>query len=314
MKAVLTFGGAMPSWNIHIAHAERLFEANGPVSRIVRDRNAFLFGNLIPDIYVGYMVPGVVRPIPYRITHFANPEHIPKPRFDEFWERFVDPAAAAANGVGPDTAVRRSALGDGGVSAGAFAGGEHPYGEPLSIAAQVKHVSPAHAALFVDEIDPQDRAAIQDAAFEGLGAGASTAELDGSLFDMLLGTWVHLLADCIWNQRVSDVLFERGETPSSGFRVKKQADFDLFGKSLSIDLVPHATPQLIAAAAAFPQYPLDERSVYFTEAVAHETVRTNFLRTEPEYQLLDATFFARTFDEVNGTADRLLGERLVTLA
>ena len=75
----------MPSWNIHIAHAEGLLAKDGPVARVVHDRNAFLFGNLIPDIYVGYMVPGIVHPIPYRVTHFAKPEHIPKPREAEFW-------------------------------------------------------------------------------------------------------------------------------------------------------------------------------------------------------------------------------------
>ncbi len=55
----------------------------------MRDGNAFLFGNLIPDIYVGYMVPGVVRPVPYRVTHFAKPEHIPKPRAGEFFDAYV---------------------------------------------------------------------------------------------------------------------------------------------------------------------------------------------------------------------------------
>ena len=47
----------MPSWNIHIAHAEGLLEDGGPFAGVVRDRNAFLFGNFVPDIYVGYMVP-----------------------------------------------------------------------------------------------------------------------------------------------------------------------------------------------------------------------------------------------------------------
>lgn len=284
----------MPSWNIHTAHAERLLAADGAVSRIVRDRNAFLFGNLIPDIYVGYMVPSIECPIPYRITHFANPEHIPKPRYDEFWERYIAPA----NGASASLSMRNAPHAN------------RPYWEPLSIAAEVAHVSPSHAASFEFEVDLQDVASIQRAAFDELNEPFLPDELAESLFDMLLGTWVHLLADCIWNQRVSDVLVARGEKPSSGFRVKKQADFDLFGKSLSIDLVPRATPQLIAAAAVFPQYPIDERSVYRTEAVAHETVRTNFLRIEPEYQLLDAEFFDRTFNEVNATANRLLGERL----
>ena len=94
----------MPSWNIHIAHAERLLKGGGSVARAVRDGNAFLFGNLIPDIYVGYMVPGVVRPVPYRVTHFAKPEHIPKPRAGEFFDAYVlprspKPAIAKVTGV-----------------------------------------------------------------------------------------------------------------------------------------------------------------------------------------------------------------------
>lgn len=52
----------MPSWNIHIAHAERLLKGGGSVARAVRDGNAFLFGNLIPDIYVGYMCPAWCAP------------------------------------------------------------------------------------------------------------------------------------------------------------------------------------------------------------------------------------------------------------
>ena len=110
----------MPSWNIHIAHAERLLKGGGSVARAVRDGNAFLFGNLIPDIYVGYMVPGVVRPVPYRVTHFAKPEHIPKPRAGEFFDAYVLPLARECGLL--------DALGDdcttgGGVGAPGFASG-----------------------------------------------------------------------------------------------------------------------------------------------------------------------------------------------
>ena len=59
-------GVAMPSWNIHIAQTERLLERTGALAKSVRDRNAFLFGCVVPDIFVGYMVPGIADPIPYR--------------------------------------------------------------------------------------------------------------------------------------------------------------------------------------------------------------------------------------------------------
>ena len=68
----------MPSWNIHIAQAERLLARDGACARFVRDANAFLFGNLVPDIPVGYMVPGAPH-IAYRETHFTEPVPIPKP-------------------------------------------------------------------------------------------------------------------------------------------------------------------------------------------------------------------------------------------
>ena len=70
-------GVAMPSWNIHIAQTERLLERTGALAKSVRDRNAFLFGCVVPDIFVGYMVPGIADPIPYRITHFAKPTRMP---------------------------------------------------------------------------------------------------------------------------------------------------------------------------------------------------------------------------------------------
>lgn len=83
----------MPSWNIHTAHVERLLAEESPSALGIRDVNAFLFGNLVPDIYVGYMVPGLSRKIAYRETHFADPGHIPEPRYGEFFERHVAPYA-----------------------------------------------------------------------------------------------------------------------------------------------------------------------------------------------------------------------------
>lgn len=279
----------MPSWNIHIAHAERLLKGGGSVARAVRDGNAFLFGNLIPDIYVGYMVPGVVRPVPYRVTHFAKPEHIPKPRAGEFFDAYVRPLARECgllDALGDDCAM------GGGV------------GAPASLAAEVAHVSPAHTPTFEWDFDVAQTAACQRDAFATSRRALSRDELRRSLFDMVLGTWVHLLADCTWNQAVSDLLDARGEQPSRDFRIKKQGDFDLFGKSLELDLMPRLTPQLIEVAAAFPQYEIDAASVSATCAIAHETVRTNHPVTGAAYRLLDEEFFSRVFAEVNARAER----------
>lgn len=79
----------MPSWNIHVAHVERLLREEGARALGVRDANAFLVGNLVPDVYVGYMVPHTTRVIDYNTTHMAAPCHIPLPDTDEFWDRYV---------------------------------------------------------------------------------------------------------------------------------------------------------------------------------------------------------------------------------
>ena len=79
----------MPSWNIHTAHVERLLREVGADALGVRDANAFLLGNLAPDIYVGYMVPNTTVRIDYKLTHHSIREHIPLPRYDEFWRYYV---------------------------------------------------------------------------------------------------------------------------------------------------------------------------------------------------------------------------------
>lgn len=280
----------MPSWNIHIAHAEGLLEDGGPFAGVVQDQNAFLFGNLVPDIYVGYMVPSVAEPIPYRVTHFAAPEHIPKPREAEFWATYAAPMAAEL-GISDE-------LADGArIEAG-------------SLAREVAHVSPAHAPNYELKVDPALTASLQAHAFAAVRETDRAVDVHRSQFDMVLGAWTHLLADTIWNQRVSDFLDEVGQKPSRDFRIKKQGDFDQFGKSLRIDAFPVATPRLLDVAAAFPQYAIDERSVLYTVAIAHEIVRTNSLVGDPEYRLLTSEFFAQTFSEVQHAAASLMRERL----
>lgn len=87
----------MPSWNIHIAHVERLLGEKGADALGIRDVDAFLMGNLVPDIYVGYMVPDATTRIDYKLTHLTMRSHIPVPRCDEFWDFYcVNPRGYGA--------------------------------------------------------------------------------------------------------------------------------------------------------------------------------------------------------------------------
>ena len=79
----------MPSWNIHTAHVERLLATRPAQDLGIRDPNAFLFGNFVPDIYLGYMVPDTTYRIDYRITHMASYSVIPVPNDDKFWNDYL---------------------------------------------------------------------------------------------------------------------------------------------------------------------------------------------------------------------------------
>ena len=209
----------MPSWNIHTAHVERLLAGTDPAALGIRDANAFLFGNLVPDIYVGYMVPNPTRKIEYKETHFADPNFVPEPRYGEFFERFVAPSADA----------------------------------------------------------------------------------DGRVSDVVLGAWTHLVADHVYNARFNRLLDELGLTAGTEIRIRKQGDFDTFGRTLDIALVPQVTPELIAQAAAFPQYEVTEADVRATCQVMEKIVADNAEHhvSKPTYSLLGDAYFSEVPDAVD---------------
>ena len=270
----------MPSWNIHIAQTEELLERKGAVARVVRDANAFLFGNVVPDIFVGYMVPGIEHPIPYRITHFATPEPIPKPREREFWDAYVAPQAEKFAAEGALVTAQ-------------------PVIEPDSVTPVT--ATPSGGPSVPGEAAPR--------AVTPVATG--DVPLERSRFDLTLGAWAHLLADNLWNTRVNEYLDAHGGKPSEEFRIKKQGDFDAFGRTLRITSVPRETEALVRAAEAFPQYPIGRRYVHDSITVIHEIVRTNGGTAEHlPYRLLTDAFFSSTFAEVIETTERALEQRL----
>lgn len=214
----------MPSWNIHTAHVERLLREEGAARLGVRDVNAFLFGNFLPDIYVGYMVPvPVARLRDYRETHFADGGAIPSPNYQAFWDRFV------------------------------------------------------------------------------VGCGAAAG---GSLHDLVLGAWAHLVCDSVYNTRTRAYIASIGVKAGDVIRKRKQRDFALFGRTFDISLRPRVTPELIAACAAYPQYPVIEADVREAVAVAGRIVDENhegLIRSVPTYDLLTPEFFSAASEEANET-------------
>ena len=215
----------MPSWNIHTAHVERLLATEAPRALGIRDANSFAFGNLAPDIYVGYMVSNVTRKIPYADTHLADPQFIPLPDASQFYQRYV--------------------------------------------------------------------AQSED--------------------DVVLGSWTHLLCDYYYNRRTVEYIETIGVRLGEQTRIRKQGDFDLFGRTLDISLVPEPTLELLASCTAFPQYEIArEDALGAVDAVAAivERNRTEHVEGTPNYSLLPPEFFQNTFAEV----DAVLREALHTRA
>ena len=225
-----------------------------------------MFGCVVPDIFVGYMVPGIADPIPYRITHFAKPEPIPKPREHEFWDTYVAPLLKSSPTGAPAAAT--------------------------SIIEERERLNRVHYPQRYRDAEP----VVGPGACEFSLASEDVAQ---SLLDLTLGVWSHLVADTVWNTRVNQYLEAHGGKPCEEFRIKKQGDFDWFGKTLGIVSIPRATDRLYTAAMRFGQYPIHKEYVLKTIGVMHEIVRENPGEPDhPPYRLLTEEFFDATFTEV----------------
>ena len=290
----------MPSWNIHMAQTERLLERPGAVTATVHDAGIFMFGNVLPDIFVGFMVPGAgldsPHHIPYRISHFTDPVSIPKPREWEFWNAFVAPMAAQVAALKAGVPLDAGAL------------------KSFAEAPRVPQAPIAQAIAQERGRKGVEGPAEHPRVFASAAEAGLPEELDVArdLLDLCLGSWAHLLADHIWNARVNEYLDMIGGKPGEEFRIKKQGDFDAFGRTLVLShaAVPDETPALVRAAAAFPQYAVGEPFVHDSIVVMFDIVRSNGGRPEHlPYRLLTDEFFDKVFNEVLDTTERLLEER-----
>lgn len=208
----------MPSWNIHTAHVEHLLAEHDARQLGISDANAFLFGNYVPDIYLGFMVPEATFRIDYCLTHMAVPNIIPVPNADQFWD---------------DCVFKRRPESDAGVS-------------------------------------------------------------------LVLGAWAHLVADRMYNHRFREFCGSHEVPTGEELRIRKQADFAVFGRSLGITSRVQITPGLLDAAQKFRQYSVLPADVERTVAVADSIVGGIRGRERcDEYQLLSQEWMTDTFAACN---------------
>lgn len=262
----------MPYWNLHTAHAQHLLTQGKPEEFGIRDANAFLFGNYVPDIYVGYMVQHPSGILPYTHTHLADPHAIPVPREQEFWDTYVEPTLDMPRDF-PIVPV------------------------PITVDEAVEIL--IAGGNYLAPAGKESHAAIQ----------AALRAPDYRASDVVLGTWVHLLCDACYNEATHKWLEKYHVPAGDETRIRKQGDFELYGLTLPITLKCEPTPELIAQAAAFPQYAIAEGDARAAVEVANNIVDNNManhIADTPNYSLFTAEFFSEIYERVNTTIETRL--------
>ena len=206
----------MPSWNIHTALVEHLLDAYPVESLGIADANSFLFGNYVPDIYLGFMVKDTTYRLDYCLTHLARPNTLPVANPDQFWDE----------------------------------------------------------CLWTEYRRPETE--------EGMS--------------LALGVWTHLMADRTFNMRARQFCQTHDAPVGKQLLKRKQADFDIFGRSLGITSHVQITPKLLDAAKAFRQYSILPDDVKRTIDVADAIVDAEVITPSPDdYQMLNEGWLNDTF-------------------
>ena len=76
----------MPSWGIHLEIANKLAKK---LNLEGMDKNNFIFGNILPDINNGYVIPNVKIVIPHEMTHFSE-KRDNNPTYINFYKKYKD--------------------------------------------------------------------------------------------------------------------------------------------------------------------------------------------------------------------------------
>lgn len=57
----------MPGWGVHLAITKKILEKID-----IKEKNDFIFGNILPDIQNGYVVKGISKIVSHKISHFDD--------------------------------------------------------------------------------------------------------------------------------------------------------------------------------------------------------------------------------------------------
>ncbi len=117
---------------------------------------------------------------------------------------------------------------------------------------------------------------------------------------VLVGTWLHIITDRHYNNSTRQYVKTLGLSPCREVRIRKQADFAAFGKSVCPDDEMMPTDQLFAEAKRFAQYPIEKEDAQRAIEVFNSIVREDSHQTaHNEYQLLNQEWFEQVASDVD---------------
>ena len=119
------------------------------------------------------------------------------------------------------------------------------------------------------------------------------------LREFIVGIWCHLVCDHVYNSHTRAFLRAHHIPTGEDARIRKQADFDVYGRSLDMNRLPEASEELFAVAAAYPQYGFTHSDVEQTLQVIQRIAEENRHNSvsSPQYQMLDTAFFLSAYKE-----------------
>ena len=123
----------------------------------------------------------------------------------------------------------------------------------------------------------------------------------GEVSDLMLGVWCHIVCDHTYNKYTRRYIHTHDIPVGEKTRIRKQTDFDLYGRSLTMGRLPRLTPELVQQGAAYPQYCVREVDICAALEVIDEIAQTNLAAYEesPHYSMLNKKFFSTAAAEAH---------------
>lgn len=75
----------MPAWGIHLATIKKLLEKIN-----IKDKNDFIFGNILPDILNGYLIKDVSNIVTHKDSHYDIYKGEKFSNYKRFYEKYND--------------------------------------------------------------------------------------------------------------------------------------------------------------------------------------------------------------------------------